>query len=734
MKKSLKIIQQRLSSSSMQYKQVLGVLLVFFLFQGSSNAQNRNIDSLLTLLKKDKADTNKVNHLNQLCRESIGIGLNDTALYYGNEALILAQKLLEEGTDNKGIKKGMANSYNHIGAIYYYQSDYPKTLEYWLKALELDERLKNKTGMAKRLSNLGLVYWSIGDYSKTLDYYFKSLKLAGELLKEANQSGDIEAIGRNKMLIANNLGNTGMVYYNQGFYQEALDYYFKALKLAEELKDSRAIARNLGNIGIVYYNQAEAIPSEKSGAIPFQKETLYNKALEYDFRALKIDEEIGNKTGISADLGNIGALYCSFKKYKEAYHFLYRAIALSDSIGAKDNMQSWYNSLSKLYENSNVSLPDSVSGKLLNMEQMRLRAIYYYKRSIAIKDTIFSQENKKQLVRKEMNYEFDKKEAITNAENEKQQAVAEEKNRKQKIITCSVAFGLLLVLLFAGFIFRSLRITRKQKQIIEIKSTETEQQKKIIEEKNKDITDSIHYAKRIQHALLRDEEHTSMHLPEHFILFLPKDIVSGDFYWGAEKNEYWYFAAVDCTGHGVPGAVMSMLGVSFLNDIVSIEGLPSPAEILNRLRDKIIKELRQTGEVDGNKDGMDISLARLNLKTNELEWAGANNSLNLIQNGQLGIVKADKQPIGYHPKSHPFTNHKIQLKKGDSIYLYSDGYADQFGGPKGKKFKYKQLDDLILTHKLLPMGAQKQLLKKHFTEWKGALEQVDDVCVFGVKI
>ncbi|MCE9538393.1 MAG: serine/threonine-protein phosphatase, partial [Bacteroidetes bacterium] len=194
------------------------------------------------------------------------------------------------------------------------------------------------------------------------------------------------------------------------------------------------------------------------------------------------------------------------------------------------------------------------------------------------------------------------------------------------------------------------------------------------------------------------------------------------------------FAAVDCTGHGVPGAVMSMLGISFLNDIVSIEGLLTPAEILNRLRDKIVKELRQTGGADGNKDGMDISLARLNLKTKELEWAGANNSLNLIRNGELGIVKADKQPIGYHPNSHPFTNHKIQLKKGDNIYLYSDGYADQFGGPKGKKFKYKQLDDLILTLKLLPMSRQKELLKKHFTDWKGSLEQVDDVCVFGVRI
>jgi serine phosphatase RsbU (regulator of sigma subunit) len=162
--------------------------------------------------------------------------------------------------------------------------------------------------------------------------------------------------------------------------------------------------------------------------------------------------------------------------------------------------------------------------------------------------------------------------------------------------------------------------------------------------------------------------------------------------------------------------------------------LLNPAEVLNRLRDKVVKELRQTGEAGGSKDGMDISIARLNLTTHELHWAGANNSLTFIRNGELEEIKANKQPIGYHPNSYLFTNHKIQLKKGDSIYLYSDGYADQFGGPKGKKFKYKQLEDLLITNYHLPLKDQKEILKNRFTEWKGSLEQVDDVIVFGVKV
>ncbi|MCE9538394.1 MAG: tetratricopeptide repeat protein, partial [Bacteroidetes bacterium] len=564
-------------------------------------AQNKNIDSLQNLIEKDKSDTNKVIHLYLLTREYELTGDFEKGLNYGAKALELAHKL--------DFKKGIAYASCAQGNIYLRKAEYPKSLDYYLKALKLDEEQKNKKGIAARLVNIGIVYAVQCDYPKALHYYFRALKIDEEL--------------GNKEDLAMDYGNIGIVYWSQGDYPRALDYYFKALKIDEETGDKNGIARHFGNIGLVYATQGN-----------------YPQALDYYFKALKMREELGAKNLVATTLCNIGSLYTAIGKYKEAEQYLKNANTIDAMIGELDGLRESEEALSRLY--------DTTSRYEL--------ALIHYKKAMAIRDTLFSQENKKQLVRKEMNYEFDKKEAATKAENDKQKAIAEEKNRKQKIITWSVAFGLLFVLLFSGFIFRSLRITRKQKQIIEIKSIETEQQKKIIEEKNKDITDSIHYAKRIQHALLRDEEHTSMHLPEHFILFMPKDIVSGDFYWGAEKNEYWYFAAVDCTGHGVPGAVMSMIGVSFLNDIVSIEGLPTPAEILNRLRDKIIKELRQTSGADGNKDGMDISLARLNLKTNELDWAGANNSLNFIRNGQLEIVKADKQPIGYHPNSYPFTN------------------------------------------------------------------------------
>ncbi|MES2138130.1 MAG: tetratricopeptide repeat protein [Bacteroidota bacterium] len=655
---------------------------------GALFAQNKNIDSLLILLKKDQPDTNKVKHLYFLSWQYINSGLYNTGLLYSYEAIALAEKI--------NFPKGISASYGNIGLYYKEQADYPKALDFYFKALKIDEELGNKKGVGRHLGSIGSVYLIQGDYPKALEYYFKAL-------------GITEKFG-DKNGTATKLANIGSVYMKQGEYSKATGYYLRSLKITEEIGSVNGISAQLGNLGTAYMEQGD-----------------YTKALDTYFKALKIAEELGDKIGISANLSNIGSLYTEQKKYKEAYDYLSRALVLGKNSGAKDAVKGDYEKLSVLYENSNILLPDSVGNKLLTMEQMRLLAIKYYKRSIQIRDEIFSEESKKQLVRKEMNYEFDKKEAITKADQDKKDAfaMADKKKANQVLILISCLF--VLVFVFALFVFRSLGITRRQKGIIEKKS-------KLLEEKNKDITDSIHYAKRIQDALLRDEEHTSLHLPEHFILYIPKDIVSGDFYWGAEKSGHWYFAAVDCTGHGVPGAVMSMLGISFLNDIVSSDQLPSPAEVLDRLREKVVKELRQTGEAGGSKDGMDISIARLDLTTFELQWAGANNSLTFIRNGELEEIKANKQPIGYHPENSPYTNHEIQLQKGDSIYIFSDGYADQFGGPKGKKLSHKKLKNLLNIHNYLPMKEQKILLKKRFTEWKGSLEQVDDVCVFGVRV
>jgi len=273
----------------------------------------------------------------------------------------------------------------------------------------------------------------------------------------------------------------------------------------------------------------------------------------------------------------------------------------------------------------------------------------------------------------------------------------------------------------------------KEKDEAEKQRAEAEKQKILVEEKNKSITDSINYAKRIQRALLQEEEYVSMHLPEHFILFKPKDIVSGDFYWGIEKEEFFYMAAVDCTGHGVPGGFMSMLGLAFLNELTAGAAILTPAEILDELRNKILKEFKQTGGEDETKDGMDISLVRINLKTKEIQWSGANNALYLVHN-ELKEITPDKQPIGYYPLMKPFSNHTVKVEKDSILYLISDGYADQFGGPNGKKFRYSELKEVLFSIRQKSLKEQKMILNETFEKWKGNLEQVDDVLIIGIRI
>jgi serine phosphatase RsbU (regulator of sigma subunit) len=260
----------------------------------------------------------------------------------------------------------------------------------------------------------------------------------------------------------------------------------------------------------------------------------------------------------------------------------------------------------------------------------------------------------------------------------------------------------------------------------------TEQRDQITVQK-KAITDSIHYAQRIQRSMLPSEKVLKLLLPEHFILLKPRDIVSGDFYWAASKNHSVYFTAADCTGHGVPGAFMSMLGIAFLNEILNKFETIEPHEILDQLRKQVIKALHQRGITGETKDGMDMVLCKYNKDSRELSFAGANNPLYLVRDGALKETKGDPMPVAIHDQMDPFTSHSIKVRKNDRIYIFSDGYADQFGGPQQKKFLYKRFREAILNLQDLPMKAQGEALSKTFDDWKGSIDQVDDVVVIGIK-
>lgn len=317
---------------------------------------------------------------------------------------------------------------------------------------------------------------------------------------------------------------------------------------------------------------------------------------------------------------------------------------------------------------------------------------------------------------------------------------------KQRIISYFILVALLLVSGLGYFIYINYRnkkkaneILKEKNRLITFQNEEIQKQKELAEMQRdqiayqkKHITDSIHYALRIQRAILPSLELFSDKI-EHFVLYKPRDIVSGDFYWVNHREESWIVIAADCTGHGVPGAFMSMLGISFLNEIVNNRNIRRPDLILNELRENIIQALKQMDSHNTVKDGMDISVCSLDYKQSVLEWAGANNPLLLIQGGELNTVKADKMPVAIHDIMEPFTLHRFVLKKGDTLYIFSDGYNDQFGGPNQKKFLSKNFKDTIMSMQDLSMLDQGKKLDDTFEEWRKDVEQVDDVTVIGIR-
>jgi serine phosphatase RsbU (regulator of sigma subunit) len=257
-------------------------------------------------------------------------------------------------------------------------------------------------------------------------------------------------------------------------------------------------------------------------------------------------------------------------------------------------------------------------------------------------------------------------------------------------------------------------------------------QKMMLEHKNKEITDSINYAQRIQSAILPSSDYVNKTLPNSFVLYKPKDIVAGDFYWIKKVNDNIVYATADCTGHGVPGAMVSVVCSNSLNQSIKELKTANPAEILEMTR-TLVKESFKSKD-DNVKDGMDITLCSINYLQNTIQFTGANNPLYIIRNKQIIEVKGDKQPVGNHIKEVPFTVHTMQLEKNDVVYTFSDGYVDQFGGEKGKKFMRKRFKALLLKISNKPMQEQKSILNNTFETWRGELEQVDDVCVIGIRV
>ncbi len=724
------------------------------------------IDSVRTLVVKAPEDTHKVTLLSELSYR-LRNSKADTSVLLAKQALNLAKKL--------NFKTGQALALHDLAAAYHFADDYTSATTYNQQAEKI---LQNPTSYREKwilgmvLNTFGRIYIQLGNYGKALDYLLKSLKLRESI-------EDYLGVAQNYHFIAT-------IYLTQKDYPKALANHQKALEIRQKHKDYQGMAQTYNSLGTIYrhldnfaeafnyYQKALEIDTQlqneygiaydlSSLATLFAKEKRNDRALEFHQKALKIREKIKDNQGTVFCLNRIAQLYLRFKKPEQALAHAQRGLEIAQKYKlSRDQIDSYF-FIAAAYE----------------AQQNLAQAYIYQKKWYTLKDSLFNIDKRKELANLQASYDLDKKESEIKLLNQ-DKAIQQEQLQVGRLRQWIYLLGLVSICVFALVLFRNNRrvlkfykILKEKNKIIdnaneELKQTNeelnstieiVEKQKSEIQKKNEDITASIMYAKRIQTAMLPFEERIFRNLgaDNFFIFYQPRDIVSGDFYWfeeiepddlapdveelfnpqatvSVEKVSKLVFAVVDCTGHGIPGAFMSMIANELLNEIVIEKNITAPDLILNHLHRGIRYSLQQ--DKTDSRDGMDISVCTWDKKARVLEFAGANNPIFLLRNNDLEIIPADKMSIGgvTISKEKIFTKHTTILENSTTIYLFSDGYQDQFGGPQNRKFMTKRFRELILSMHNLPMPEQKQIIEQTIKDWIGDYAQTDDITVMGVRL
>lgn len=560
--------------------------------------------------------------------------------------------------------------------------------------------LKNSTGTEK-----------IPYYYTLTDYYIyntpsRAIELANEFLILAEKLDSIQIIEYCYEIL-------GEAYFYQEEYNTALSYFKRFLNIQRKQKDERGIARGYNNLGIIYralekyeeavqcYEKSLKINTTLGDSVGISSTytnlgvlhemlNLFGQARDYYTKSLELELKSNNLNGITTSYLNLGGINFKLRNYKKAIEYCHKSIEISDSMYFTHTLEVNYDVLYQTYK----KLGDTS------------KALYYFEEFHKIKNKRINKETSARIAELEIKYQNNKKD-------QEIKLLQKQKMQKSRLNYIGLAvlftFTILLVVLFS---FNKIR--RKKNTVLQIRNAEVMQQKEEIEaqrdeieaqrdeikrqkelsesqteqitKQNQDIKDSIEYAKHIQIALFPDKITLQKVLKDGFCLFKPKDIVSGDFYWVAQIENKSIIVAADCTGHGVPGAFMSIIGINFLNEIIFDEHIIQPNLILNELRKKIIKTLVNANRIEKSKDGMDVALIVIDYDQMKLEYAGAYNHLYYVRDHMLNSIKADRMPVGLSEKAiAPFTNHTIDIRKDDIFYMFTDGYADQFGGPNRKK-------------------------------------------------
>jgi serine phosphatase RsbU (regulator of sigma subunit) len=759
---------------------VLFFVCCFLLIPLSSNAQIKQIDSILNNIPK-YPDRNFVNAINELSYKYI---------YTSPDSALLLLNLAKKISIDKQFHDVYISINNTIAYVYEMWSNYDTALYLYEKSLKKANQLDDTIQIVKTTNYLGIVYNKMGNFEKAIS----TLHIGLAIIEKQN----------NKVSLSKALNNLGSIYYSQGMEDQALKYFQKSFELKKELKDTVSMISSLNNIGIIYHIDKN-----------------YMDAKNYFMQSLELAVLQNDLSSIGESYNNLGENYFMQKNYNKAIYYLEKSLGIKSEMKDRDGLAASYINMvrlnlaisdslkntdrKRLYVNQAINygtkalkLGEEVNSISTQHDALK-ELIYAYQKAnnaskaleislqyLSIRDSIFNKD--KAMVVAEVNAKYESEKKQKEIENQKILIENQQLHIKQKDIErIALLFALFISLIIALVIYISYRNKRRSNKIIKEKNNNLKianaeinaqkeeilsqrdeieaqrdkvmAQKEEIEKIHYKLTSSIDYALLIQQSVLPDKSALNKMLGEHFIFFKPHSVVSGDFYWVSESKDNIVFCVADCTGHGVPGALMSMLGMSFLNEIVNIRKELNPAIILNQLRSMMISELQQNENNESYrlslknsliKDGMDMALCVYNTKEQKLEFAGARNSVCIIRNSMeeeiLGCnkiiekdnslfeIKGDKMPISSYLKMDSFTKHEISLLRGDMIYLFSDGFADQFGGNNNKKYGTHAFKSLLCINAYESMQNQKSTLSETFKLWKGENEQIDDVCVLGMKV
>ncbi|MCE3226422.1 MAG: protein serine/threonine phosphatase [Bacteroidetes bacterium] len=699
-------------------------LLFLFAHLFSYSQQNklgRVKDSLLGLLNKHEslftsdsvslADTVRLKLMNKLGTAYFKMSENQNTYLYCTKAKALAMKLLSKPAyaDNRTVKRELAQSYLTLSVYYQVVGVYVESLENHFKCIKIREELGDQMGIAEALNIAGNLYKDQGNAVKGLEMYNKALTIREKILKEQPDNK------LNKKGIAGLYNNIALVYKMQSKYDECIRMFFKSLEIKQSLGDELYAANTLGNLGTAYTEIKN-----------FELGTLYH------MKALKIHKEYGDRRGVANTYYNLaenlilqareatGAKRAGF--LKEAKQYLDETLPMAIEIADAAMLKDFYSAYTKIYE----------------LENKFDKSLEYYKMYIQLRDSLINSENLQKTVRAEMNNEFEKKELVAKQKKDaKEEDLRHEHDRQKTIRNLFIAgFGCMLIL--AVLIFISVRQKQKANHYMELQKQEVEIQKSIAEKKQKQIIDSINYAQRIQSSILPEMDDLKKLIPECFSYYLPKDIVSGDFYWFAQipSTKEIMLVVADCTGHGVPGAFLSMVGSTLLNEIVVHKHITDPVQIVKELSYGLSLTLINKEDDQVDMDGMDVSICLVNPSKRTLSIAAVNQNIYLIdKNGLKKIEPQISSGDGIFDLNATVSLVPIiiNLEPGTWVYMPTDGFAMQ-GNPDNQEFGHDRLGELLLRIHSKPDSEQQALLSQAFNEWKGSARQLDDILVMGYRI